>query len=149
MAKQQNASLLSKLTFRATSRPVKVVAKEPRNVVLDFLNQQIALAMAEQEGRQFAVEKIRYVKGDGQSVKTRVSATPRRHYWQGDGEWLCEIRYGNIIVELAPGHPSVAAGADLSGVVSTLNAIKGAVEAGEADEAIAVASAKARRKAAA
>ena len=144
-----SASLLSKLTFRDVSRPVKMVMKRPRDVVLDFINQQIALATAEQEGRIFSIEKTRYTKdANGVPLKQRIAATPRRHFWQAEGEWLVEVRYGNIIVELSPGHPSVAAGSSLADVITTLNTVKAAVEAGEADEAVAVAAGKARRKAA-
>jgi hypothetical protein len=149
MAKKAHTTL-STLSFRTTTRPVKLATKQPRDVVLDFIIQQIALATAELEGRELAIEKVRYVKNDeGGSIKTRVASTPRRHFWQADGEWLIEVRYGNIIVELSPDHPSIAAGSALSDVVTTLEMVRTAILAGEADEAIATAAAKARRKAAA
>src|SRR5436190_765486 len=55
-------NLIATLNFRTATRPVKTPVKQPREVVLDYIDQQIALATADMEGRELTVERVRYVK---------------------------------------------------------------------------------------
>jgi hypothetical protein len=139
-------SLLTALEFRQTSRPRRTPDRSSREILISFLDQQIALANAEREGCDLTIQKIRYTKGpDGKPVRTPVNVRPRRHFWEAEGEWLIELRYGNVILELSPGAPAVLGGRSLNEVIATLGKIRDAVEAGEADAAIGAAAAKARR----
>jgi hypothetical protein len=144
-----NTSLIESLQFRSVARPTRATSKTPRAILLDFLDQQTALVNAEMDERELRVVKHRYAKdADGKPVKRRIQVKPRRAYWEADGEWLLECRYGNVPVELSPGNPTIFAGSDLQQVAATLATIRRAVERGEADEALAVAVEKARRKSA-
>jgi hypothetical protein len=72
--------------------------------------------------------------------------TPRRCYWECQGQWLLEVKYGNVVVELCRDCPSIVAGPERKAVLATLKLIRDAVEGGEADEAIEAAAARAKRK---
>lgn len=131
------------------SRPTRAFTKTPRKMLLDFLDQQIALVNADMTDRELRVDKDRYTKdANGKPVKKRVQVKPRRAYWNADGEWLLECRHGNVPIEFSPGSPTIFAGSSIQQVAATLATIRRAVENGEADEAVSAAVEKARRKSA-
>ena len=148
--KSTTAGILAGLKFTTAMKPTKALEqhRSPRDVVLEFLNDQINLANADLAGTEYTVSRARFAKDDaGKSVKKIVNVSPRRAYWQNGAEWLGAIKYGNVIVDLSEGNPSFVAGAKLEDVVKTFELVKKAVEAGECDVQIAVAAEKAKRKA--
>jgi hypothetical protein len=143
------ASILAALKFSSAPQPKKTQPdqRSPRDVVREFLAQQMGLVVADISGKPFTVTKTRFKKdGRGGSVKTTVEVTPRRSYWQGDdGKFYLTLRYGATVIHPTPGMTSIEAGSSLDGVRNTLELIQKAVDAGELDSAAEAARTNARR----
>ena len=131
---------------------LKLVAdKKPRNMPVIVVRrhklaaklwEQIQLAKSQIEGTPFVIHKFRSVRDPESGVKKQVEVPKRIKPWwfQSEAGKVCiAIRYGSYTLELAKGKPSieVASAADL---IKTLELIKTAVEAGELDSQIELAS---------
>ena len=131
---------------------LKLVAdKKPRNMPVIVVRrhklaaklwEQIQLAKSQIEGTPFVIHKFRSVRDPESGVKKQVEVPKRIKPWwfQSEAGKVCiAIRYGSYTLELAKGKPSieVASAADL---IKTLEVIKTAVEAGELDAQIELAS---------
>ena len=119
--------------------PVIVVR---RNKLAAKLWEQIQLAKSQIDGTPFVIHKFRSVRDPETGVKKQVEVTKRIKPWwfQSEAGKVCiAIRYGSYTLELAKGMSSieVASAADL---IKTLEVIKTAVEAGELDSQIELAS---------
>ncbi len=131
---------------------LKLVAdKKPRNMPVIVVRrhklaaklwEQIQLAKSQIDGTPFVIHKFRSVRDPESGVKKQVEVPKRIKPWwfQSEAGKVCiAIRYGSYTLELAKGKPSieVASAADL---IKTLEVIKTAVEAGELDSQIELAS---------
>ena len=131
---------------------LKLVAdKKPRNMPVIVVRrhklaaklwEQIQLAKSQIEGTPFVIHKFRSVRDPESGVKKQVEVPKRIKPWwfQSEAGKVCiAIRYGSYRFELPKGKPSieVASAADL---IKTLEVIKTAVEAGELDSQIDLAS---------
>ena len=131
---------------------LKLVAdKKPRNMPVIVVRrhklaaklwEQIQLAKSQIDGTPFVIHKFRSVRDPETGVKKQVEVPKRIKPWwfQSEAGKVCiAIRYGSYTLELAKGKPSieVASAADL---IKTLEVIKTAVEAGELDSQIELAS---------
>ena len=131
---------------------LKLVAdKKPRNMPVIVIRrhklaaklwEQIQLAKSQIDGTPFVIHKFRSVRDPESGVKKQVEVPKRIKPWwfQSEAGKVCiAIRYGSYTLELAKGKPSieVASAADL---IKTLEVIKTAVEAGELDSQIELAS---------
>ncbi len=119
--------------------PVIVVR---RNKLAAKLWEQIQLAKSQIDGTAFVIHKFRSVRDPESGVKKQVEVPKRIKPWwfQSEAGKVCiAIRYGSYTLELAKGMSSieVASAADL---IKTLEVIKTAVEAGELDSQIELAS---------
>ena len=140
-------SVLSNLKLvdvkKPRNMPVLVVR---RNKLSSKLWEQIQLAKSQLEGTQFVVTKFRSVKDRETGILKQVEVPKRIKPWwfQSDEGKVCfSVRYGSWTIDLAKGKPSVEveSGEEL---VKALTTIKIAVEAGELDSQIEIASAKLR-----
>lgn len=123
------------------------VARDPKLVrrekLLAQLDQQLSLARDE----EFMVRTKRWIRqDDGSKVLTeRVKRVNR--WWRDDGKGGCfmVLRYGNKLVELAPGKTAVAVGSKdkLESVIVT---VMNAVRDGELDGAMSVLQGRLGRK---
>lgn len=123
------------------------VARDPkllrREKLLAQLDQQLSLARDE----EFMVRTKRWIRqDDGSKVLTeRVKRVNR--WWRDDGKGGCfmVLRYGNKLVELAPGKTAVAVGSKdkLESVIVT---VMNAVRDGELDGAIGILQGRLGRK---
>lgn len=123
------------------------VARDPKLVrrekLLAQLDQQLSLARDE----EFMVRTKRWIRqDDGSKVLTeRVKRVNR--WWRDDGKGSCfmVLRYGNKLVELAPGKTAVAVGSKdkLESVIVT---VMNAVRDGELDGAIGILQGRLGRK---
>ncbi len=123
------------------------VARDPKLVrrekLLAQLDQQLSLARDE----EFMVRTKRWIRqDDGSKVLTeRVKRVNR--WWRDDGKGGCfmVLRYGNKLVELAPGKTAVAVGSkdQLESVIVT---VMNAVREGELDGAIGILQGRLGRK---
>lgn len=135
-----------------TISELKLVAdKKPRNMPVVVVRrhklaaklwEQIQLAKSQIEGTPFVIHKFRSVRDPESGVKKQVEVPKRIKPWwfQSEAGKVCiAIRYGSYTLELAKGMSSieVASAADL---IKTLEVIKTAVEAGELDSQIELAS---------
>lgn len=129
-------SVIGTLKLVATKRPNQITAVQVRrNKMCRRLHEQILLATARQDGKQFSATKFRTVTdsetGERKSVEVAKIIKP---WWftTDNGKTAIAIRYGARVLELAKGKFAVEV-ASPSDIASTLEIIKTAVEAGELD----------------
>ena len=139
-----------------TISELKLVAdKKPRNMPVVVVRrhklaaklwEQIQLAKSQLEGTPFVVTKFRSVKDRETGLLKQVEVPKRIKPWwfQSDEGKVCfSVRYGSWTIDLAKGKPSVEVESG-EALVKALETIKIAVEAGELDSQIEIASAKLR-----
>ncbi len=140
-------STLAALKLTATKKPNQIPqVLQRRNKLAKRIWEQIELAKAEQTGGQFAVSRFRSYTDKETGLRKQVETQKRIKAWWfvGDnGKLALAIRYGSKVLELAKGKFAVEVGASTE-LVSTLQVIKSAVEAGELDAAIDFAANKLR-----
>ena len=140
-------SVLSNLKLVDVKKPRNMPAiVVRRNKLSSRLWEQIQLAKSQLEGNQFVVTKFRSIKDRETGLVKQVEVPKRIKPWwfQSDEGKVCfSVRYGSWTIDLAKGKPSVEveSGEEL---VKALTTIKIAVEAGELDSQIEIASAKLR-----
>ena len=113
-----------------------------RNKLAAKLNEQIELAQAQKEGGPYAPKRIKTLVNAETGERTTVEATKRvkEWYWINDaGKINLSVRYGAKVLELAKGKNAIELGSGEE-LMSTLNALKTAVLAGELDAQIEAAS---------
>ena len=134
---------ISELKLVADKKPRNMpVIVVRRNKLAAKLWEQIQLAKSQIDGTPFVIHKFRSVRDPETGVKKQVEVPKRIKPWwfQSESGKVCiAIRYGSYTLELAKGMSSieVASAADL---IKTLEVIKTAVEAGELDSQIELAS---------
>jgi hypothetical protein len=102
------------------------------------LAEQIQLAKAQQSGTEFSPVRVRTVKDEatGQSRKVEVPKKLKPWWWTDEKGKLCiTVRYGARALEVIEGRNAIEAD-DIAGVISTLEVLRTAVEAGELDARI-------------
>ena len=140
-------SILSNLKLVAVKKPRNMPAiVVRRNKLSSRLWEQIQLAKSQLEGTQFVVTKFRSVKDRETGLVKQVEVPKRIKPWwfqSNEGKVCFSVRYGSWTIDLANGKSSVEveSGEEL---VKALTTIKIAVEAGELDSQIEIASAKLR-----
>jgi hypothetical protein len=113
-----------------------------RNKLSSRLWEQIQLAKGQMSGTPFVLMKFRSIKDKETGVRKQVEVPKRIKPWwfqTEEGKVCVSIRYGSWIIELAKGKPSIQvdSGDDL---VKALETVKIAVEAGDLDSQIELAS---------
>jgi hypothetical protein len=146
--KEDAVSYLSKLTVAQLKKPQSLSPTEQRRAKLVVkLEEQLALAQAQAEGRRFVVTKPSWTRDDaGNKQRVQRERTVKPWWWQ-DGEGLCLVaRYGARILEISKGKRAIMVNtpAMLPGALNTLIA---ATKAGELDGAIEQVLADAKTKA--
>ena len=140
-------SVLSRLKLVDVKKPRNMpVIVVRRNKLSSKLWEQIQLAKSQLEGTQFVVTKFRSVKDRETGILKQVEVPKRIKPWwfQSDEGKVCfSVRYGSWTIDLAKGKPSVEVESG-EALVKDLETIKIAVEAGELDSQIEIASAKLR-----
>jgi len=113
-----------------------------RNKLSNQLWQQIQLAKSQIDGTSFAVKKFRTIKDVETGLRKSVEVNKRvREWWFKNeaGKVCVAIKYGTKVIELAKGKHSVEV-SSADDLVKALSTIKQAVEAGELDTQIELAS---------
>ncbi len=136
-------STLTSLKLVAAKKPTNmppIVVR--RNKLSAKLWEQIELAKGQTTGKPFVVIKSRTIK-DTETGLRKVVDVPKRlrpWWWMSDTGKVCvSIRYGSKTLELAKGKAAVEV-ANPEELIKTLEAVRGAVEAGELDAQIETAS---------
>lgn len=142
-------SYLAKLQVTQLKKPQSMTpAEQRRGKLVAKLEEQLALAQAQAEGKRYVVTKPSWSRDNaGNKVRVQKERMVKAWWWQ-DGDGLClVVRYGARIMELAKGKRAIAVNtpAMLPGALNTLIA---AAKAGELDGAIeqVIADAKVKSK---
>ena len=140
-------SALNSLKLVAVKKPRNIPAiVTRRNKLSSKLWEQINLAQSQMDGKPFVVMKYRSVKDPETGLRKQVEIPKRIKPWwfqSEQGKVCVSVKYGSWTIELAKGKPSVEV-ASGEGLVNALTAIKQAVEAGELDQQIEIASSSLR-----
>lgn len=139
---ENDMTALSKLTLITATKPnalAPIVQK--RNKLLKKLHEQIELATALAEGRNYTATKLRTVTDDAGNTKTvEQPKRIRQWWWTADNGKLClTVRYGAKLLELAKGKTAIEL-TSADELVTVLETVKAAVAAGELDAAITATS---------
>jgi len=113
-----------------------------RNKLSSKLWEQIQLAKSQIDGTTFAVKKFRTIKDKETGLRKSVEVNKRlREWWfkNEQGKVCVSVKYGTKVIELAKGKHSVEV-SSADELVKALSTIKQAVEAGELDSQIELAS---------
>ena len=137
-------SALATLKLVSVKKPQQMPSIQlRRNKLSNKLWEQIQLAKSQISGQPFVVTRFRSVKDRESGLRKQVEMPKRvRPWWfvTENGKVCVSIRYGSWTLELAKGKSSVEVGSP-DELVMALETIKQAVEAGELDTQIEVASA--------
>ena len=142
-------SAFNGLKLVAVKRPQSATpVVKRRNKLSNQLWEQIELTRAAAEGRTFAPVKLRNVVNKATGERTRIEAAKRVKQWwfvADSGRVCVQVRYGTRVLELAKGKNSIEV-ANGDELLSVLETVKSAVEAGELDAQIEAASAAVRER---
>lgn len=140
-------SYMSKLNITQLKRPTKQSpAEERRSKLVAKLEEQLALAQAQAEGKSYVVTKSTWTRDD-QGTKTRVQRERAvRQWWWSEGTALAMVvRYGARPLELSKGKRALSI-ANAEALPEVINTIIAAVNAGELDAPIAAVIAASKSK---
>ena len=127
---------LANLKLISAKKPAQLSpVVQRRNKVAKRIAEQIALATAKQDGKNYAPTKQRKVT-DAETGERKTITVPKsiKEWWfvTDTGKLCVQLRYGAKVVEIAKGKSAVElAAADQ--LVPTLETLKAAVEGGELD----------------
>ncbi len=127
------------LKIIAAKRPAQIApAVQRRNKVAKRIAEQIELAAATQDGKNYAPIKQRKVT-DAETGESKMISVPKRikPWWfaTADNKLCVQLRYGAKVVEFAKGKSAI----EVSGaaeLVTTLTVLRDAVMSGELDAQI-------------
>jgi hypothetical protein len=136
-------STLNNLKLSADKKPQHIApVQQRRNKLSHRLWEQIQLAKSQVDGTEFVVKKYRSFKDQETGLRKQIEVPKRiRPWWfvSANGKVCISIKYGTSVLELAKGKPSIEVDSPQD-LIKALEAIKGAVEAGELDGQIEIAS---------
>ncbi len=136
-------SALTALKLVALKKPVHQPAIVIRsNKLSSRLWEQIQLAKGQISGTPFVLMKFRSVKDKETGISKQVEVPKRIKPWwfqTEEGKVCVSIRYGSWIIELAKGKPSIQVDS-AEDLIKALETVKVAVEAGDLDPQIELAS---------
>lgn len=128
-------SILGQL--KMTSKPI-TVSSDPviarREKLLARLHEQREMALCFIDGKQHVATWQKTVV-DAETGEKTIETVPRRvkAWFSGAADkMLLEIRYGNVLIELAPGQNAIEVG-PASKLIPTIDTVIEAVKAGEVD----------------
>jgi hypothetical protein len=130
---------LSQLKLVSAKRPTQLSPiAQRRNKIIKRIAEQIALAQALAEGRQYLPTRLRSVHDD-ETGETKTVEAPKRvkaWWWNGDNGKVClSLRYGAKVMELAKGKAAIEI-SSTGELVPTLTILRDAVLSGELDAQI-------------
>ena len=130
---------LSALKFVASKPQQGNSPKLARRLKLsNKLHEQIQMAKAVQSGAEFVPVKIRTVKDEatGETRKVEIPKRLKPWWWSSDNGKMCiTVRYGARTLEVVDGKNAIET-ENIAGVITTLEVLRTAVDAGELDARI-------------
>ena len=138
-------NIIASLKVTNANRPRQQPAiVQRRNKLINALHDQMELARAEAEGREYLRTRRRHVKNPvtGEYAEAVVSRRPRAWFWTADdGKVYISLRYGTRVIEIAKGKSAIEVG-EKRQLVPMIEALKQAVAAGEVDQQLTSACAE-------
>ena len=138
-------AIIASLKVTNADRPRQLpVIVQRRNKLINALHDQLELARAEAEGREYLKSRRRHVKNPvtGEYTQAVVSRRPRTWFWTAnDGKVYISLRYGTKVIEIAKGKSAIEVG-EKKQLVPVIEALKQAVAAGEIDAQLTTAGAE-------
>lgn len=138
--------ILGTLKFTTAKKPAQLSPVQNRRAKLcKKLDEQIALVMGKKNGTIYTINKIvTFVNDKGEEEVTEVAKRLREWFFMTDnGKYALTVRYGARTLELAKGKSAIEV-ATLEELVTALETVKAATQAGELDVAIEAVSSKLR-----
>jgi len=136
-------SVLSNLKLVDVKKPRNMpVIVVRRNKLSSKLWEQIQLAKGQVSGTPFVLMKFRSIKDKETGIRKHVEVPKRIKPWwfqTEEGKVCVSIRYGACTIELAKGKPSIQVDS-AEDLIKALETVKVAVEAGDLDPQIEIAS---------
>lgn len=130
---------LSALKFVASKLQQGNSPKHARRIKLSSkLHEQIQMAKAIQSGAEFVPVKVRTVKDEatGEMRKVEIPKRLKPWWWSSDNGKMCiTVRYGARTLEVVDGKNAIET-ENIAGVITTLEVLRTAVDAGELDARI-------------
>jgi acetylornithine/succinyldiaminopimelate/putrescine aminotransferase len=127
---------LSKLTVKSVVRTNKQdPVQQRRQKLIAGIEEQMSVAVAAVNGESYEVAKKTWAKNEqGEKVLVERMRKVRAWFFEQDGGWYVQCRYGSKALALGKGNAVFVKA--LKDVQGALVALKAAAEAGELDEAI-------------
>ncbi len=142
-------AIIAKLNITNVNRPRQLpVIVQRRNKLVNALHDQLELARADAEGREYLKTRRRHVKNPvtGEYAEAMVSRRPRAWFWTADdGKVYINLRYGTRVIEIAKGKSAIEVG-EKRQLVAVIEALKQAIAAGEIDAQLTAAGAEVRSR---
>ena len=136
-------SALTGLKFVSAKRPLQAPPiVQRRNKLSHALWEQLELARAYAEGKNFIPTRLRTLVNKETGEKSLVEQPKRvKQAWfvAENGKVCLQLRYGTRVIDLAKGKNSIEVGSGAE-LIAVLETVKRAVEAGELDAQIELAS---------
>lgn len=146
MATATKKSILSALTLDTSKKPAQIdTATHRRNNLIAKLDEQILIAQAMLKGEEYFGKKtVKQTDEDGNVTTTTAPKQIRKWFYENNGQYFLEIKYGNKVLQLAKDKTAIVV-EKLDDVADVIEQVKQAVLAKELDNAIdAVATKKAK-----
>jgi hypothetical protein len=135
-------AIIASLKVTNADRPRQLpMIVQRRNKLINALHDQLELARAEAEGREYLKIRRRHVKNPvtGEYAEAVVSRRPRAWFWTADdGKVYISLRYGTRVIEIAKGKSAIEVG-EKRQLVSVIEALKKALADGELDQQLTAA----------
>ena len=132
-------SLLQSLNIVISKRPTQLTPlQHRRNKLIKKLHEQLECAKATAAGNECVFTRYRSLKNKETGLRTQVEQQYRIKQWwytNDAGKLVFEMRYGSKSVEIAKGKTGIEVDSAET-LVTTIEVLKKAVEAGEVDEGI-------------
>ena len=135
-------SALGKLKLVSVTAERKSPVVQRRSKLTGKLDHQILAAKAAIAGESYAAKRVKFVKDSESGERKQVELSTRVKPWWftgANGKLVLALRYGAKPIEVAKGKNAIEV-AGMDDLVVTLELIKSAVQAGELDAQIELAS---------
>ena len=135
-------SALAKLKLVSVQAQRKSPAVSRRNKLTGKIADQIAYAKAANAGEIYASKRVKFVTDEATGERKQITLSARVKPWwftAANGKMVLALRYGAKQIEIAKGKNAIEV-AGMDDLVATLEVIKEAVQAGELDAQIELAS---------
>jgi hypothetical protein len=139
---EEDMAHLSKLAFKTVQRtgPQRDPVMERREKLAAAIDEQMLVHAARLKGDDYTVERSKWqVNDQGQRVEVKTQRRINPWFFEQDGSWYVQCRYGARVVLINGTDNAVSVG-KLDDVLAVLKALKAAVGAGELDGAVAKAT---------